>query len=45
MVVPSSFAYKLVCVDDECTKPIVVYRDENVAFEFIKAIFKEYQHC
>ena len=39
-----SFAYKLVCVDDEFTKPIVVFRGENAAYEFIKAIFKEYEY-
>ena len=43
--IPCSFAYKLVCVDDEFTKPIVVFRGENAAYEFIKAIFKEYQYC
>ena len=40
--VPCSFAYKLVCVDGEFTKPIVVFRDENARYEFIKVIFKEY---
>ena len=43
--VPCSFAYKLVCVDDKFTKPIVVFRDENAAYEFIKAILKEYEYC
>ena len=43
--VPCSFAYKLVCVDAEFAKPIVDFRAENVAYEFIKAIFKEYQYC
>ena len=38
--VPSSFAYKLVCVDDKCTKPVVVFRGE-----FIEAVLKEYQSC
>ena len=42
--VPCSLAYKLVYVDDEFTKPIVVFRRENAAYEFIKAIFKEYQY-
>ena len=42
--VPCSFAYKLVCVDDEFTKPIFAFRGENAAYEFIKAIFKEYQY-
>ena len=43
--IPCSFAYKLVCVDDKFTKPIVVFRGENAAYEFIKAILKEYQYC
>ena len=37
-----SFAYKIVSVDDRFTKPIVVYRCENAADEFIKAVLKEY---
>ena len=40
-----SFAYKNVCIDDKFTKPIVVFRGENVAYEFIKAILKEYLYC
>ena len=43
--IPSSFAYKVVCVDNKFTKPIVVYRGENAAYEFIKAILKEYKYC
>ena len=44
--VPCSFAYKVVCcVDDRFTKPIVVYRGKNAAYEFIKAIVKEYKYC
>ena len=43
--IPCSFAYKLVCVDDEFTKPIVVFRGENAAYKFIEAILKEYQYC
>ena len=43
--VPCSFAYKVVCVDDRFTKLIVVYRGENAAYEFIKAIPKEYKFC
>ena len=42
--VPYSFAYKLVCVDDEFTKPIVVFRGKNAAYEFIKAILKESEY-
>ena len=41
----SSFAYKLVCIDDKFTKPIVVFRGANAAHEFIKEILKEYQYC
>ena len=38
--VPCSFAYEFVCVDDKSTKPILVFRGENAAHEFIKAILK-----
>ena len=40
-----SFAYKLVCVDDKLTKPIVAFRGENATYEFIKGILREYQYC
>ena len=40
-----SFAYKVVCIDDRFTKPIVVFRGENAAYEFIKAILKEFEYC
>ena len=43
--VPCSFACKVVCIDDRFTKLIVVYRGENAAYEFIKAILKEYKYC
>ena len=39
--VPYSFAYKVVFNDHKFTKPIVVYRDENPAYEFIKALPKK----
>ena len=42
--VPCSFAYKVVCIDDRFTKPIVVFRGENAAYEFIKAILREYKY-
>ena len=35
--IPCSFAYKLVCVDDKFSRPIVVFRGKNVTYEFIKA--------
>ena len=40
-----SFVCKLVCVDDRFSKPVVFFRGENAAYEFIKAIFKEYEYC
>ena len=43
--IPCSFAYKVVCVDDRYTKPIIVHKGENAAYEFIKAILKEYKYC
>ena len=42
--IPCSFAYKVVCIDDKFTKPSVAFRGENVAYEFIKVIFKEYDY-
>ena len=42
--IPCSFAYKLVCVDDNFSKPIVVCRGKNVAFKFIKAILRGYEY-
>ena len=42
---PCSFAYKLICIDNKFSEPIVVYRSENAAYEFIKAILKEYKYC
>ena len=43
--IPCSFAYKVACIDDKFSKPIVVYRGKNSAYEFIKAILKEYKYC
>ena len=43
--IPCSFAYKIVCVDDRFTKPIVVYRGKNAAYKFINLILKEYKYC
>ena len=37
-------AYKTVCVDDRFSKRNVIYRGENAAYEFIKAILKEYKY-
>ena len=43
--IPCSFAYKLVCDDNEFTKPIIVFRGENAAYKFIEKILKEYEYC
>ena len=43
--IPRSFAYKIVCIDDKFTKPTIIYRGDNAAYEFIKAILKEYKYC
>ena len=36
---------KLFALIIDFSKPIVVYRGENAAYEFIKAILKEYKYC
>ena len=33
--IPRSFAYKVVCVNDNLSKPIVLYRGENAVYKFI----------
>ena len=43
--IPCSFGYKLPFVDDKFTKPIVVFRGKNAAYEFIKTILQEYEYC
>ena len=39
--VPCSYTFKVVCIDDRFSKPVVVYTGKNAAYEFIKAILKE----
>ena len=39
--IPCSFAYKIVCIDDRFSNPTILYRGENAAYEFIKAILEE----
>ena len=43
--VPCSYAFEVVCIDNRFSKPIVVYRGKNAAYEFIKAILKVYKYC
>ena len=40
--IPCSFAYKLVCVNDICSKDLVLYRGKNAV---IQSIFKEHSYC
>ena len=40
--IPCSFTYKVVCVDDNFSKAIVLYRGENSVYKFLVAILKEY---
>ena len=35
-----SFAYKVVCVDDNFNKPVVLYRGENAVCKFMKQFLK-----
>ena len=43
--IPCSFSYQVVCIDDRFTKPTIVYRGENAACQFIKAILQEHKYC
>ena len=43
--IPCSFTYNVARIYDKFTKSIVVYRGENVVYELIKAILKEYKYC
>ena len=39
--IPYSFAYKIVFIDNRFSKPTIIYRGEDTAYEFIKAILEE----
>ena len=43
--IPCRFAYKVVCVDDKFSKPVVVYRGKNAINRFIEVILEEYDYC
>ena len=43
--IPCIFAYRIVCIDNRFTKPTIIYRGENAAYEFIRAILEEYKYC
>ena len=41
-----SSAYKIFCVDDKFTKPIVVFHYfEDAAYKFIEKILKKFEYC
>ena len=42
--IPCSFAYKIVCVDDKLSKPVVLYRGKSAVNRFIETILKEYDY-
>ena len=41
---PCSFAYKAVCLDNEFSKKILLYRGKGSVYEFIKSILNEYNY-
>ena len=43
--IPCSFAYKVVCIDDKCSKPVALYRGKGTVNKFITAILSEYEYC
>ena len=43
--IPCCFTYKLVCVDNKFSKPVILYRGENATYKFIKAIPEDYEYC
>ena len=43
--IPCSFAYKVVCIDDRFSKPVVLYRGKNAVNKFIEENFKENDYC
>ena len=42
--VPCSCAYKVVCIDDRFSKPVVLYRGKTAVNKFIEAILNEYDY-
>ena len=43
--IPCSFSYKIVCVDDKFSKPVVLCRGRNTVNKVIEKILKEYDYC
>ena len=43
--IPCSFLYKVVCIDDRFSKPVVLYRGKNAIKKFVEAILKDCDYC
>ena len=43
--IPCSFAYKVVCVNNNFSKKVVLYRGKDAVCKFIKSILNEYNYC
>ena len=43
--IPCSFAYKIICVDDKFSKPVVLYKGKNAIYRFVEVVLKEYDYC
>ena len=43
--IPCGFSYKVVCIDDKFSEPVVPYRGKNAVNKFIKAILEEHHYC
>ena len=39
--IPCSFAYKVVCIDNKFSKPVVLYKRKNAVYKFIETILIE----
>ena len=43
--IPFSFAYKVICIDDRFSKPVVFLQRKNAINKLIQAILKENEYC
>ena len=43
--IPCNFAYKIVCVKDSFSKPVVFYRGKNAVYRFIETTVKDCDYC
>ena len=43
--VACSYGYKLVCIDDELSKPFKSYLDEDTVYNFISSMMEESKYC